>query len=141
MKNIWLTVIVGFIAGLVISGILFDAIVYIGKSFNRISVAWSVSKAEKSFSNERFSDAVLIYEKILPKINPDNKKLYAKTKNNLALSVLKTAEKSGKFEDIDKAIKLFLDAEQIYLEIKDNELAGQTAENIKAAQAIREKIS
>lgn len=141
MKNFWVTVIVGFIAGLVISGVLFDAIVYIGKSFNRISVAWSVSKAEKSFANERFSDAVLIYEKILPKINPDNKKLYAKTENNLALSILKTAESSGKFEDIDKAIKLFLDAEQIYLEIKDNELAGQTAKNIIAAQKIREKIS
>ena len=72
-----MTVIVGFIAGLVISGVLFDAFVYIGKSFNRISVAWTVSKAEKSFSAGRFSDAVLLYEKVLPKINIENKRLYS----------------------------------------------------------------
>ena len=83
MKNIAVTVIVGFITGLVISGILFDVIKYIGKSFNRVSVSWNISKAEKFYSNGRFSDSVLIYKKTLPKISKDNKILLAKTKNNL----------------------------------------------------------
>lgn len=140
MKNFWVTLIIGFIAGIVISGILFDAISYIGKSFNRVSVAWTISRAEKSFSNERFSDAVLLYEKALPKINPDNKLLYAKTKNNLALSIFKNAELLKNIKDIEKSIELFQQAEKIYLEIKDKELAEQTSKNIQIAQNIKEKI-
>ena len=84
MKNVAVTVIVGFITGLVISGILFDVIKYVGKSFNRVSVSWNISKAEKAYSEGRFSDSVLIYKKVLPKISEDNKVLLAKTKNNLA---------------------------------------------------------
>ena len=55
MKNVVVTVIVGFITGLIISGILFDIIKYVGKSFNRVYVAWNISKAEKFYSNERFN--------------------------------------------------------------------------------------
>ena len=140
MKNFWVTLIIGFIAGIVISGILFDAISYIGKSFNRVSVAWTISRAEKSFSNERFSDAVLLYEKALPKINPDNKLLYAKTKNNLALSIFKNAELLKSIKDIEKSIELFQEAEKIYLGIDDKELAGQTSKNIQIAQNTKETI-
>ncbi|MDD2523709.1 MAG: hypothetical protein WCS83_05700 [Endomicrobiia bacterium] len=140
MKNFWVTLIIGFIAGIVISGILFDAISYIGKSFNRVSVAWTISRAEKSFSNERFSDAVLLYEKALPKINPDNKLLYAKTKNNLALSIFKNAELLKNIKDIEKSIELFQEASKIYLGIDDKELAGQTSKNIQIAQNTKETI-
>ncbi|MEA5000387.1 MAG: hypothetical protein VB017_00710 [Endomicrobiaceae bacterium] len=141
MKNLWMTVIVGFIAGLVISGVLFDAFVYIGKSFNRISVAWTVSKAEKSFSAGRFSDAVLLYEKVLPKINIENKRLYAKTKNNLALSIFRNAELSNNINDVSKSIDIFLEAEQIYLAMNDKELSEQTAKNIQAAQKAKESMN
>ena len=92
MKNIVVTVIVGFITGLVISGILFDVIKYVGKSFSRVSVSWNISKAEKAYSNGRFSDSVLIYKKTLPKIDSNNKLLIAKIKNNLALAILKEIE-------------------------------------------------
>lgn len=136
-----MTVIVGFIAGLVISGVLFDAFVYIGKSFNRISVAWTVSKAEKSFLAGRFSDAVLLYEKVLPKINIENKRLYAKTKNNLALSIFRNAELSNNINDVSKSIDIFLEAEQIYLAMNDKELSEQTAKNIQAAQKAKESMN
>ena len=130
MKNIAVTVIVGFITGLVISGILFDVIKYVGKSFNRVSVSWNISKAEKSYSNGRFSDSVLIYKKTLPKISSDNKILLAKTKNNLALSLYKNYLASNNSEELNEALNLFKEAETIYLEIGNNELAEQTAKNI-----------
>ena len=130
MKNIVVTVIVGFITGLVISGILFDVIKYVGKSFNRVSVSWNISKAEKAYSNERFSDSVLIYKKVLPKIDSDNKILIAKTKNNLALSLYKNYLASNNSEELNEALNLFKEAETIYLEIGNNELAEQTAKNI-----------
>ena len=93
MKNIIVTVIVGFITGLVISGILFDVIKYIGKSFNRVHIAWNISKAEKFYSNERFSDSISLYNEVIPKIAPSNKLLLAKTKNNLALAMINKAKK------------------------------------------------
>lgn len=133
MKNIAVTVIVGFITGLVISGILFDVIKYIGKSFNRVSVSWNISKAEKAYSGGRFSDSVLIYKKTLPKIDSDNKTLIAKTKNNLALSLYKNYLTTNNSEELNEALKLFKEAETIYLEIGNNELAEQTAKNILVA--------
>ena len=133
MKNIIVTVIVGFITGLVISGILFDVIKYVGKSFNRVSVSWNISKAEKAYSNGRFSDSVLMYKKTLPKINSDNKTLIAKTKNNLALSLYKNYLTTNNSEELNEALKLFKEAETIYLEIGNNELAEQTAKNILVA--------
>ena len=133
MKNIAVTVIVGFITGLVISGILFDVIKYIGKSFNRVSVSWNISKAEKAYSNGRFSDSVLIYKKTLPKISLDNKILLAKTKNNLALSLYKNYLTTKKDEELKEALILFKEAEKIYLELNNQELAEQTAQNILVA--------
>ena len=136
MKNIVVTVVIGFITGLVISGILFDVIKYVGKSFNRVSVSWNISKAEKAYSNGRFSDSVLIYKKVLPKIDPDNKTLIAKTKNNLALSLYKNYLTTNNNEELNEALTLFKEAEAIYVEIGNNELAEQTAKNILAATPI-----
>lgn len=136
MKNIVVTVVVGFITGLVISGILFDVIKYVGKSFNRVSVSWNISKAEKAYSNGRFSDSVLIYKKTLPKIDSDNQMLIAKTKNNLALSLYKNYLTTNNAEELNESLSLFKEAETIYLEIGNNELANQTAQNILAATPI-----
>lgn len=139
MKNIAVTVIVGFITGLVISGILFDVIKYVGKSFNRVSVSWNISKAEKAYSNGRFSESVLIYKKVLLKIDSDNKILIAKTKNNLALSLYKNYLKTNNAEELNESLSLFKEAETIYSEIGNKELAEQTAKNIIAATPIVNK--
>lgn len=133
MKNIVVTVVVGFITGLVISGILFDIIKYVEKSFNRVSVSWNISKAEKFYSNGRFFDSVLVYKKTLPKISSKNKVLLAKTKNNLALSLYKNYLTTNNNEELNEALNLFKEAKNIYLEIGNNELADQTAKNILIA--------
>lgn len=134
MKNIAVTVIVGFITGLVISGILFDVIKYIGKSFNRVSVSWNISKAEKFYSNGRFSDSVLIYKKTLPKISKDNKILLAKTKNNLGLSLYKNYTITKNNDELNEALSLFNEAKTIYTEINNTNLADQTDKNILIIQ-------
>ena len=130
MKNVAVTVIVGFITGLVISGILFDVIKYIGKSFNRVSVSWNISKAEKFYSEGRFSDSALVYKKTLPKIDSDNKVLLAKTKNNLGLSLYKNYLNSKDKNELNEALTLFNEAKTIYLEINNTDLANQTDKNI-----------
>lgn len=134
MKNVAVTVIVGFITGLVISGILFDVIKYIGKSFNRVSVSWNISKAEKFYSNGRFSDSVLIYKKTLPKISKDNKILLAKTKNNLGLSLYKDYTLTKNNDELNEALSLFNEAKIIYTEINNTNLADQTDKNILVIQ-------
>ncbi|MBO7431891.1 MAG: hypothetical protein J6U02_03235 [Elusimicrobia bacterium] len=156
MKNIAVTVIVGFITGLVISGILFDVIKYVGKSFNRVSVSWNISKAEKAYSNERFSDSVLIYRKTLPKISSDNKILLAKTKNNLALSMLKNIEKESNINlsddaenlsnisdnvllEIEEVLDLLNQANDLYIETGNTELSAQTTKNIQIIESFLSK--
>lgn len=151
MKNIAVTVIVGFITGLVISGILFDVIKYVGKSFNRVSVSWNISKAEKAYSNGRFSDSVLIYKKTLPKISLDNKILLAKTKNNLALSILKNIEQeknisfsnntenifnSNDILELNETLNLLNQANDLYVETANIELSSQTTKNIQILEKI-----
>lgn len=154
MKNIAVTVIVGFITGLVISGILFDVIKYVGKSFNRVSVSWNISKAEKAYSDGRFSDSVLIYKKTLPKIDTDNKTLIAKTKNNLALSILKNIEQeknisfsndtenifnSNDILELNEALSLLNQANDLYVETANIELSSQTTKNIQILEKILKK--
>ena len=151
MKNIAVTVIVGFITGVVISGILFDVIKYVGKSFNRVSVSLNISKAEKAYSNGRFSDSVLIYKKTLPKISLDNKILLAKTRNNLALLILKNIEqeknisfsnatenifKSNEILELNEALNLLNQANDLYIETDNIELSSQTTKNIQILEKI-----
>lgn len=134
MKNVVVTVIVGFITGLVISGILFDVIKYVGKSFNRISVSWDISKAEKLYSNGRFSDSIFLYKKVLPKIPQDNKMLVAKTKNNLGLCIYKNYQITKNADELNEALILFQEAQLIYLELNDTNLANQSQKNISIIQ-------
>jgi len=134
VKNVVVTVIVGFITGLVISGILFDVIKYIGKSFNRVTVSWNISKAEKFYSEGRFSDSALVYKKVLPKIDSDNKILLAKTKNNLGLSLYKNYLNSKNINELNEALTLFNEAKTIYSEINNTDLANQTDKNILIVQ-------
>ena len=155
MKNIAVTVIIGFITGLVISGILFDVIKYIGKSFNRVTVSWNISKAEKFYSQGRFSDSVLVYNNTLPKIPSDNKLLTAKTKNNLALAILKEIETTNNIilnnqkeslnfsiadkEKIEEALELLNQANDLYIETGNTELSVQTSKNINIINDIIKK--
>lgn len=151
MKNIVVTVIVGFITGLVISGILVDVIKYVGKSFNRVQIAWSISKAEKAYSYERFSDSIDIYNKVISKIDSSNKLLLAKTKNNLASCIIKKIEKENnifildnqenlvnidvnKIQEIEKSLTLLNQAYNLYVEINNKELSEQTYQNIKTIE-------
>jgi len=144
MKNAVVTVIVGFITGLVISGILFDVIKYVGKSFNRVQIAWTISKAEKAYSTERFSDSVNLYNKVIPKIDSSNKSLLAKTKNNLALCIMKKIEKDEQFsffdntekieiknsQEIKNILLLLNQSKDLYTEIDNKKLLEQTLKNI-----------
>lgn len=151
MKNVVVTVIVGFITGLVISGILFDVIKYVGKSFNRVQIAWTISKAEKAYSSERFSDSINIYNKVISKIDISNKVLLAKTKNNLALCIIKKVENEENISIFDKtnnvsniniienqeiqnALQLLKEANQLYIEINNKDLSEQTSKNINVLE-------
>lgn len=130
MKNFWLTLIVGFVTGLIISGVLADAVLYVGRSVNRISAARLISKAEKSFAEEKFADAVFLYEKALTKIDAKNKVLYAKTKNNMALSVYRKAELEKDGDGFEKALDLLRQAREIYAQTGDKKLYDETDRNI-----------
>ena len=141
MKNIVVTVIVGFITGLIISGILFDIIKYVGKSFNRVYVAWNISKAEKFYSNERFSDTISLYNKIISKIDTSNKLLLAKIKNNLALAMIEKTKKDladnncskEGFSVQIKLISQILDeAYNLAIESKNKKLISELEQNKKS---------
>ncbi|MDR1696467.1 MAG: hypothetical protein LBR69_07600 [Endomicrobium sp.] len=135
------TVLIGFIAGLAISGVLGDIIVAVNNSAGRISSAWAVAKADKSAAGGNFSQAAIQYEKALVKINPENKKLTAKVKNNLALSVFNVADAAKDAEGIKKSISVFSQSLELHKELNDPESVEQTETNIKEAEAALNLLS
>ncbi|AKL98290.1 hypothetical protein [Endomicrobium proavitum] len=133
------TIIIGFIAGLAISGVLGDLIIAASSSAGRISSAWSISKAEKFYAGGNFSESLNEYEKALGKVKPDNKKLIAKIKNNQALNVFAIADKAKDKSQIKKSLELFNESLKIYEEIKDTQGAAEVNVNIgEAKKALKE---
>ena len=130
------TILIGFIAGLVISGVLGDIIVAVNTSAGRISAAWMVSRAEKHIAGGNFSKAVEEYEKALPKISLKNKKLLAKVKNNMALSKFTLADNGKDREGIEEAILMFSESLELYKELGDTESIKQVETNMQEAQYV-----
>ena len=128
------TIIIGFIAGLAISGVLGDLIVFANNSAGRVSAALSVSRAEKLIAGGNFEQAAYQYRKALKKINPENKKLTAKTKNNLGICVFTVAEQKRDTEGVKEAILIFLESLEIYKEMSDAESVKQVETNIFEAK-------
>jgi len=136
MKKQLATVIIGFIAGLAISGVLGDLIVAVNNSAGRISSAWSISKAEKYVAGGNFEAASAEYEKALKKINPDNKKLLAKTENNLAMCVFSIADKKNDALGIKRSIGIFSESLALSKETGDSQSISQVETNINEAEAV-----
>ena len=134
MKQI-AVIIIGFIAGLAISGVLGDLIVVVSNSVGRISSAWSVSQAEREIAGGNFLQAQKHYEKALQKIDPQNKKLLAKTKNNYALAIYYDAAENNDAAQIEKSREIFKEALMLYEELGDEASAQEVEENIKTADA------
>ena len=135
-----ITIIVGFIAGLVISGVLGDIIVALNNAAGRITSAWSVSRAEKYVSGGDFYKAEKEYENALKKINPDNKKLIAKVKNNMALSVFAQAANDKNSDRIKESIAIFSQSLDLYKELNDSESIKQVETNIEQARKVLQSL-
>ncbi len=133
-----LTIIAGFIAGLVISGILGDIIVIISNAAGRASLARSVSKAERHIAGGNFEKAKKEYEKALGKIKPDNKKLLAKIKNNTALIIFTEGDGEKNAEKIKESVLLFSQSLDLYRELGDYESVKQVETNIMQARSALE---
>jgi len=136
LKSIFVTIIVGFIVGLIISGVGIDIFSYVSRSINRFYIARTISKAEKMVAQDRYSEAIELYEKAYAKINSSvngdkNEILIAKIKNNQGLSLSKQFEKSKDILDFNSALAMFKEAYATYKKIQNGELADQTEKNIK----------
>lgn len=143
MKNFFVITIVGFIVGLIISGIGIDIYSYISRSVNRFSVARTISKAEQMVAQDRYTEAIALYEKAYAKIssamNDDKSEiLVAKIKNNQGLCLSKRFEKTKDVLDFKQALSLFEEAYAVYKKIKNGELADQTEQNIKILEKMAE---
>ncbi|MDR1196409.1 MAG: hypothetical protein LBL00_08035 [Endomicrobium sp.] len=135
-----ITIIVGFIAGLVISGVLSDVIVIANNAAGRVLSAWSVSKAEKYIAGGNFSKAKKEYEKALKKISPNNKKLLAKIKNNMALIIFSEADKEKNALKIKESLEMFSQSLDLYKELNDSESVKQVEVNMGEAQSALQEL-
>ncbi len=130
-------------AGLVLSGVIADVFSYAAKSYNRLYIARTISKAEKMVSQDKYDRAIELYEKAYAKIsssmNDDkNEILIAKIKNNQGLCLSKRFEKTKDVLDFKQALSLFEEACAVYKKIKNGELADQTEQNIKILEKMAE---
>ena len=130
-------------AGLILSGVIGDVFSYAARSYNRIYIARTISKAEKMVSQDRYDKAIELYEKAYAKIsssmNDDKTEiLAAKIKNNQGLCLSKRFEKTKDVLDFKQALSLFEEAYAVYKKIKNGELADQTEQNIKILENMAE---
>lgn len=121
---------------MIISGIGIDIYSYISRSVNRFYIARTISKAEQMVAQDRYPEAIELYEKAYAKItsamNDDkNEILVAKIKNNQGLCLSKQFEKSKNILDFNSALAMFREAYATYKKIQNGELADQTEKNIK----------
>ena len=141
MKATSLSIILGFIVGLILSGVLIDIYSYIKASVDRIIIARNISKAEQYVKDGQYQQAIEIYEKVYAKIKPkkeQNESLFGKVANNLGLSLVENSggiNKNNKdflnSKQAKKALEIFKEAKDSFLKIKNNELADQTEQNIR----------
>jgi len=142
MKATSLSIILGFIVGLILSGVLIDVYSYIKGSVDRIIIARNISKAEQYVKDGQYQQAIEIYEKVYAKIKPKketNYSLFGKVANNLGLSLVENsrANENGNNNNLlnskqaKKALEMFKEAKDSFLKIKNNKLADQTEQNIK----------
>ena len=130
-------IIIAFIAGLAISVVLGDIIDFVNFSAARVQSAYIISKAQKAAAAENFLQAQKEYEKALEKIRPSNKKLLAKTKNNLAMCIFLEAEKNENKREVLKSVLIFQEALELFKEINDAESIKEVETNIKEAERQR----
>ena len=142
MKATSLSIILGFIVGLILSGVLIDVYSYIKSSVDRIIIARNISKAEKYVKDGQYQQAIEIYEKVYAKIKPkkeQNESLFGKVANNLGLSLVESSNaiknSTGKdlfsSKQMKKALEMFKEAKDSFIKIKNNQLVDQTEQNIK----------
>jgi len=134
------TIIIGFIAGLAISGVLGDLIDLGRFCAGRIQAAWLTSMAANDLAGAKYSAAAKKYSKALTKISPKNKNLTAKTKSNLALSILLQAQQDNDKEAAQSALLIFHEALELFKEIPDEQKAQETQTNIQEAEKIIEAL-
>ena len=129
-------IIIAFIAGLAISVVLGDIIDFVNFSAARVQSAYIISKAQKAAAAENFLQAQKEYEKALEKIRPSNKKLLAKTKNNLAMCVFLEAEKNENKREMLRSILIFQESLDLFKELNDAESIKEVETNIKEAEKL-----
>ena len=143
MKATSLSIILGFIVGLILSGVLVDIYSYVKGSVDRIIIARNISKAEQYVKDGQYQQAIEIYEKVYAKIKPKkekNESLFGKVANNLGLSLVENSRTNKNGNDllnskqVQKAVELFKEAKSSFIKIKNQTLADQTEYNIKTLE-------
>ena len=131
-----LTIIVGFIAGLAISGVLGDMIGLIGNAADKVSCAWTVSRAEKYIAGGNFIAAKKEYDKILNNTKSVNKRVLAKVQNNTAMIIFNEGDKQKDAVKIKEALFLFSQSLENYKILNDSESSKEVERNIKEANSV-----
>jgi tetratricopeptide (TPR) repeat protein len=127
------TIIIGFIAGLAISGVLSDAITFANNSINRTRGAWYSSSAERSVARGNLDTALKYYDKAFKYLKPSYKSAYAKARNNQALVLLEVSENNNDVAGMRRAIEYFAEALNIYTDLSENRLKNETQLNLDHA--------
>jgi hypothetical protein len=71
----------------------------------------------------------------LKKISPSNKKLLAKTKNNLAMCIFLNAEKNQNKEEMEKAVLIFKESLELFKALDDANSIKEVETNMSTAES------
>ena len=123
-------IIIFFITGIIISGILGDGINLVLGCAGKYSEARAISQAHEYFAGGNYLQALDQYKKALEVIDPSEKQKLAQVKNNMAFCVFQTALENNDKKGMRESLPLFEESLSLYKEVGDTESVKQVETNI-----------
>ena len=132
-----LTIIIGFIAGMVIGGVMGDVILYVGAKVNSIRVAKAIKSADYLLSKDLNEKALEVYRSAAGKVSLKREPAkYAFVQNKEGIAYLKIAAASDTVSNVENAIASFRGALKVYLLSKYPLQYAETQNNLGNAYSI-----
>jgi len=118
MNKKTVTILVGFLAGFAVSGLLFDAISFVHRRYNRARAAWNISRAERLLGQNMFDLALVQYDRAFTRLTPQlNARIYAQNRNNQALILMEVSTLQNDIAGMQRAVKYFASALNTYTDL------------------------
>jgi tetratricopeptide (TPR) repeat protein len=131
-----ITVAVGFLVGLVISGVIGDAYGFVRARTAKIALMYSIKSAEWMIAADRNGEALARLQAALPRVRKEREpRVYARIQNGLGSAWIGIAASEDTAANLERAVRAFQEALDVYTIDRYRENYAATQNNLGIAYA------